>query len=216
MLAQAPRAGLPAVALPVAEDHREDERDVEADHGDRRPDQVAGVRVPVRRDHQREREHADREHGVPRNAVRADAPPGLVAGDGAVAREREHHPRRRGDRGGETEHLRDAADEQQDLRPRLAHRRLPDVDHRIPDRAQHTLVAAGDGERHGEQEDPAEHDRDDDGHVHADGGHPRRLCGLLSHVRGRVEAGDRVLRHQQALAEHVPEHEDAEVVPAEA
>ena len=70
VLAEAPGAVLEVVALPEPEDDREDERDVEPDHRDRRADQISGGVVPVRRDHQRPGEDADRETALYGTRVR--------------------------------------------------------------------------------------------------------------------------------------------------
>ena len=93
---EAPGSLLERVACLEAQDDREDERDVEADHRNRRADLVADVRVPERRHHQEEckrGDHPDREH---RHAVALRHPaPELMPGHGPVAREGEVHPRGR-------------------------------------------------------------------------------------------------------------------------
>ena len=156
VLAEGPRPRLvPAVALPPAEPDREDERDVEADDRDRRADRVADEVVPDRGDHQDRREDADAEDRPHGHAVLRHAPPERVSGHRAVAREREHHPRRRGHRRRHAEELRDDADEQERLGPVLAHRLGPDPGDDDADVLERSLRAR-DRERHREQQDPAE------------------------------------------------------------
>ena len=52
---EAPRPVLEAVAEPEPQEHGQDERDVEPDHGDRRPGRIADEVVPDRRHHQQRR-----------------------------------------------------------------------------------------------------------------------------------------------------------------
>src|SRR5207244_10357659 len=93
------RAALERLARAQAEDDRQDERDVEPDHGDRRANDLPRVAPEERRELEQERENADRPDGEDRRPVLPrDPSPDLVARHGAVTREREHHPRRRGDR----------------------------------------------------------------------------------------------------------------------
>ena len=70
--AEAPGPRLvPAVALPPAQVDGDDERDVQADHRDRRPDGVADEVVPDRRDHEDGEKNDDAEDRPPRTRFRA-------------------------------------------------------------------------------------------------------------------------------------------------
>ncbi len=87
VLTERPCAVLERVSHPVAQDHGEDERDVEADHRDTGADVVADEEVVERRQHECRGEHADRDDRVPRDAVARDLAPQLVPG---TARSREN------------------------------------------------------------------------------------------------------------------------------
>jgi hypothetical protein len=67
------------------------------------------------------------------------------------------------------------------------------------------VTASGvlDGEEEGQQEDPATDRRVEDRLPDALGGTVRGVVGLLGEVRRGVEAGDRVLREQEAQRQHV-------------
>ena len=131
MLAEAPGAVLERAACAQPEDHRQDERDVETRRPDRGSDVVPGEVVPIGRHEQQEPERADGEAGEHRHTVARHVAPGLVPGNGTVAREREHHPRPRRDACGEAVELCNDDDEEEKLCPVRAHRRLPDPRHDV-------------------------------------------------------------------------------------
>ena len=169
--AEVPRALLERAPGLQAEDDRQDERDVEADHRDLRSDGIADEGVRQRRDHQQERRDADCPDGIDRHAVGlGDAPPELVPRDSAVAREREHHPRRRRDRGDRAERLRHDHDEEHELGPARTHRFRPDQGDDALSGAEEIVVGEiGNRERHGDEQDEPEDHRHDDRHHHPPG-----------------------------------------------
>ena len=117
VLAQRPGARLEPVLHSVTQDHRKDERDVQADHRYPGAHVVADEEVVEGWQHECGGQNADRDDREMRDAVAADPTPHRVSRNRTVAREREQHPRRGGHRRGQAEHLCDAADKEQERPP---------------------------------------------------------------------------------------------------
>ena len=208
--AEAPGARLERVAHPEAEDHRQDERDVEADHGDRRAGRVADEVVPDRRHHEQPASTTIAQTAL--RGTRFDATL-LQSGCPGTARSREN-----------ANIIRDAdvtdAVTQKNCATTQMNNNASDQFWLI-DSAQIQGMTTpmfssapsvlGIANVTASEQDPAEDHRGDDGHVHARPLPPGRFVRLLRQVCGRVESGDRVLRHQQSEAEDEPEDEAARV-----
>ena len=133
------------------------ERDVETDHGDRRADRVADEVVPDRRAPSAGRDRTAIAQTAFRGTrfratFRQSWWPGTAPSreNANIIRDADVTRRRH------AEELRHDADEEQELRPVLAHRLGPDPRHDGADVVERAL-GARDRERDGEQQDPAEH-----------------------------------------------------------
>ena len=207
LVAEVPLPLLEVVARPPPKEDRDEECQVQADdrHRDHcversRHDDRRLLRADVDLDQGREGDDdghdGSQDHGLHGHLVLGQARPPLGAGDGTVTAERVGHARRARHACHRAEELADGRDHQHHAGP-LGVQGLGEDDG-------HAATAGGDrlGVLHcvqeGEQQDPAADGRVEDRLPDALRGAVGCSLGLLGEVGRGVEAGDRVLREQEA------------------